>query len=50
MEQAFYNAIKRYGSEGSNGDDRVVVVIGEDEVFSAVRRRANRQGLDFTKR
>ena len=48
MEQAFYNALRRYG-EGSNGEERIVVRIGEDEAFNAVRRCANRQGLDFAK-
>jgi hypothetical protein len=48
MEQAFYNALRRYG-EGSNGEERIVIQIGEDEAFNAVRRRANRQGLDFAK-
>lgn len=49
IEQAFYNALVRYGG-GESGGEVIVVKVGEDEVFRASRRGANKRGLDFARK
>ena len=50
IEQAMYNALVRYGSAYSQGDEKLVVQIGDDAVFNATRKAARRRGLDFGRR
>jgi hypothetical protein len=49
IEQAFYNALVRYGG-GNSSDEVIVVKVGDDEVFRASRRGANKRGLDFARK
>jgi hypothetical protein len=50
IEQAFYNALVRYGAGKDGGGGITVVKIGEREVFRAVKRGANSEGYDFVKK
>lgn len=52
FKEAMVQALVEYGSmsRGSDGEERIVISIGEDEVFNATRRRAKKEGLDFVRK
>lgn len=47
MEDAFYNALVRYGRENRGTDNAIVIEVDGERLFSTTRRHANKRGLDF---
>ena len=50
IEQAFYNALVRYGRENRGSDGAINVNIDGQAVFKAVDREAGKRGLGFARR
>lgn len=50
IEQAFYNALVRYGRENRGSDGAININIDGQAVFKAVDREAGKRGLGFARR
>lgn len=50
IEQAMYGAMVRYGkSQNNQAEERIVIQVGEDEIFNATRKSAKRHGFDYSR-